>query len=490
MASSRRPGSPARRAAAWAATGLALAGCAVGPDYLVPEQVVPDVWHQDLVRGLAEGESNLQTWWTVFEDPLLGSLIERAAQGNLDLAEAIARVDESRARLGIARGDWFPTADGTGSYERTRISNEILDKPQPPISRSDNRYSLGFDASWEIDFFGRIRRSVESANAGLESSVEDFRDVLVVLYADVAINYVRVRTLQEQIRITQDNIETQRGTLSLVIDRNRAGLVGDLDVRQAEQNLASTESTLPRLRQDLSLAVHRLGVLLGLPPSSLYAELADPAPIPLPPEEVILGVPRDLLRQRPDVRAAERALASQTAQIGVATADLYPRFALLGTFAFEATDIASWITGKSHSFGFGPAFRWNIFDGGRIRSNIETQEALTQQLIESYENTVLLALEDVENSMVSFVEEQFRRDALERSAIAAAQATELVQTLYRTGLTDFQNVLDTERTQFQRENELAESVGLVSENLVSIYRSLGGGWQPEDAEAEPSEPAP
>ncbi len=472
---------PLRRRATAAAllAGLTLAGCAVGPDYAPPELEVPDAWHMELTRGLSQGEANLQTWWDYFDDPLIADLVQRSAEGNFDLRQAIARIDQSRAERGIARGDWFPTTDAIGSYQRARTSNRISSDVPDPQQRTDNFFSTGFDATWEIDVFGRIRRQVESASAGLQASIEDYRDVLVSLFADVAIAYIDVRTFQERIRVTQANIQAQRGTLSIVRDRNRAGLVGDLDVRQAEQNLASTESTLPVLRQGLAFSIHRLGVLLGKPPSSLYAELTPIQEIPSVPTEVLVGIPAELLRQRPDVRAAERALAEQTAQIGVATADLYPRFSLLGTFAFEATDVASWIAGKpSSSFSFGPSVRWNIFDGGRIRSNIELEEARTQEALDFYENTVLLALEDVENAFVAFVEEQERRDALERSAIAAARATGLVQTLYRTGLTDFQNVLDTERSQFEREDELAESEGQVSQNLVAIYRALGGGWTP------------
>jgi multidrug efflux system outer membrane protein len=260
------------------------------------------------------------------------------------------------------------------------------------------------------------------------------------------------------------------------VDRNRAGLVPDLDVRQAELNLATTEAFLPQLVQALAESVHRLGVLIGDRPSSLYGELEQRQPIPRPPDEVLIGVPATLMRQRPDIRRAERQLAAQTARIGEATADLYPRFALLGTFAFSATDVAKLFAGDAGNFSFGPAFRWNIFDAGRIRNNIRAQDALTEQALSSYEQTVLLALEDVENSMVAFVQEQDRRDALDRSVVAAQKAVELVTTLYRIGLTDFQNVQDTERRLFQQEDAFAASDGLVTRNLIRIYKALGGGW--------------
>jgi NodT family efflux transporter outer membrane factor (OMF) lipoprotein len=432
----------------------------------------------ELMKGLVEGEGKLETWWVAFDDPMLTSLIERAAQGSLDIHQAVARVDEARARRGIARGAWFPSLENSSSYERYRISEEIL-QVVPPGSRTGNFWSAGLDASWEIDFFGRIRRSVESATAGLQASVEDYRDVLVSVFAEVGITYVEVRALQERIRLAELNVRNQRSTLQLVIDRNRAGLVGDLDVRQAEQNLARTESFIPTLRSNLAAAIHRLGVLLGEPPSRLFGELGPQALIPKPPDEILVGVPANLLRQRPDIRQAERALAAQTAQIGVAKADLYPRFTLVGTFALQATDFAKWFTGDAFSYGFGPAVRWNLFDGGRVRANVQAQEALTEQALIDYEQTVLVALEEVENAMVAFVQENDRRDALRRSVVASVAATDLVKTLYRTGLTDFQNVLDTERTQFQEQDTLAESEGFVTQSLIDVYRALGGGWPPQ-----------
>jgi NodT family efflux transporter outer membrane factor (OMF) lipoprotein len=441
-----------------------------------PEAPAPDLWHQDLVRGLGEGEANLQSWWTLLDDPPLVSLVERSARQNLDILQAVARLDQARAQRGIARGAWFPSASTFGDYTRFKGSEEIVAVPGIGEEQGINR--IGIDATWEIDVFGRIRRSVESATAGLEASLEDYRDVLVAVFAEVALNYVDVRTFQQRLRYALRNVENQRDTLQLVLDRNRAGLVGDLDVRQAEQNLASTEATIPDLRTGLALAIHRLGVLLGEPPAALYAELSDPGDIPTPPERVLVGVPRDVLRQRPDVRSAERQLAAQTAQIGVATADFYPRLAILGTFAFSALDAAKLFTGKASNFSFGPTLTWNIFDGGRIRSNVHVQEGLSEELLSGYEQTVLRAYEDVENSMVSYVQEQERRDALDRSVTASRQAVELVKTLYRTGLTNFQNVLDTERSLFLAEDDLAASEGLVTQNLIRVYRALGGGWTP------------
>jgi NodT family efflux transporter outer membrane factor (OMF) lipoprotein len=466
-----------------------VAGCTVGPDYVPPKTDLPDLWEQDLSEGLADGEADLRTWWTAIDDPMLDGLIERATQGNLDLRQAVASIREARAQLGIASGELFPSVDGIGSIENSRISNNVAAQTAPPQSRTDTLYAAGLDASWELDFWGRIRRGIESADASIGTSIEDYRDTLVILYADVASTYVQIRTLQSRIASALDNVETQRGALRLTIDRNRAGLAPDLDVRQAELNLATTEAFVPTLRSALAENINRLAVLLGQYPSEVNDQLAAAEPIPKPPEEVLVSLPTDLLRQRPDIRAAERTLAAQTAQIGVATADLYPRFSLSGSFALESFSTSDFWKWESRSFSFGPAFRWNIFDAGRIRSNIALQDALTDQALLSYEQSVLSAVEEVNSALAAYVEEKIRRAALARSVVAARQSVALVDTLYRTGLTDFQNVLDTQRSQFQQEDALAESEGLVTQNLIRIYRALGGGWAPEAAEGAPEEGA-
>ena len=462
-----------------------LQGCAVGPDYVAPEPELPDFWHVELTRGLTTGEADLQTWWTVFNDPLLDGLILRSAQGNLDLAEALGRVMESRALLGIATGDFSPSADAVGSIQRTRTSENVVPVILAPARRSDTFYQLGLDSSWEIDVWGRIRRSVESADAGLQATVEDYRDVLVSLYAEVATTYVEVRALQARIVSSLNNVRTQRGSLKLTQDRRDAGIGSELDVSQAQLNLATTEAFVPTLRSRLARAIHRLGVLLGEAPSTLFAELQSQRPIPGPPGEILVGLPTELLRQRPDIRAAERELASQTARVGVATAELYPRFSLTGFFAWETFIASETLNGDSRAYSFGPAVRWNLFDGGRIRSAIRAEDARTEQSLARYEQTLLRALEDVENAMVAYAQERERRDALARSVEAARKAVELVNVLYRTGLTDFQNVLDSERSQFQQEDDLAQSEGFVSQNLIAIYKALGGGWAPLASATQP-----
>ncbi len=463
---------------------ILLQGCfgigpKVGPDYVTPELEMQDAWHQAVTEGLSDGEANLQTWWTVFNDPVLNGLIERAGWGNLGLKEAFARIKEARAQRGIAVGERFPDIDSTGAGMRKRSPHTFL-PPTTQRSRTDEFFKFGGEGSWEIDFWGRIDRSVESTDAILEASVEDYRDVLVVLYAEVSTNYVEVRALQDRIKYVRGNIETQRKSLQLTNNRFNAGLAPDLDVQQAELNLAKTESTLPTLQMLLVQTINRLGVLLGEHPGALHDELGKPASIPKPTEQIMVGLPVELLRQRPDIRQAERELAAQTALIGVAKADLYPSFSLFGTFEVAANDFSDVFSySKSRMHSFGPSFRWNIFDGGRVRNQIRVEDARTEQALNSYEQTVLNALEDVENAMVSYIQEDVRREALERSVMAARKSTELVGTLYVNGLTDFQNVQEMERFQFEQEDLFADSEGKVIRNLISIYRSLGGGWAPE-----------
>ena len=481
------PRSPAAGpiAAALAALCLGLTlGCKVGPDYVPPETEMPDAWNQELTEGLAEGEASLETWWSVLNDPVLASLIERARAGNLDLKAAVARVVEARARLGIASGDKFPLIDTVGSYQRSRLSEEVL-PDFPGLKRTQDNFQGGFDLTWEIDLFGRVRRSIESAGALADASIETYRDVLVSLLAEVALNYIEVRSLQARIRFAESNIEAQQETLQLTRDRLQAQLVPELDVRQAELNLASTESVVPALRLLLVQAVNRLGVLLGERPSALHQELGTDADIPDPPEQVAVGLPTELLRQRPDVRQAERRLAAQTAQVGVATADLYPRFSLSGSFVLAADDAGQMWDQGARQYSYGPRMSWNFFDGGRIRNNIKAEDALAVEARLRYEQTVLVALQEVEDALVAFTQEAERRDALQRTVVAAQRSVELVQTLYRTGLTDFQNVLDMERSLFVQQDLYAESQGLVVQNLILLYRALGGGW--DATEADPDE---
>jgi multidrug efflux system outer membrane protein len=474
----------------WVLLAGLISGCAVGPDYKAPEVTAPDAWHQDLMTGLETGEVRLEDWWKNLDDAILDDLMIQAASGNLDLKAAAARIMEARALLGVASGFKYPTVDGFGSALGQRVS-EDFGIPTTAQKREDGYYELGVDAGWELDFWGRVRRSVESAEANYQASIENYRDVMVLLYAEIALNYAQVRKLQAQILYTESNIKAQRSTLQITRDRYKADIAPLLDVHQAELNLARTESNLPTFRTALAQAVHRLGVLLGVEPTTLYDTLSPVGPIPRPPEDVFISIPADMIRQRPDIRQAERNLAARTAQIGVATAELYPRFSLIGDIGFSAT--SNLINVDNLFWTIGPVFRWSIFNAGRIRSQIKIREAQTEQALLFYENTVLRALEEMENALKAYVEETKRFESLGRSVTAAQKSVDLVMQLYKIGLTDFQNVLDMERSLAQQQDFYAESQGLITQNLVRIYKAMGGGWEsdiPEGMEEASTESKP
>ena len=495
---------PARRAGAILSMTLVMAliaSCSwkVGPDYVPPEEnELPDAWHEAAVDGLAEGESNIQTWWKVLNDPVLDDLILRAAAGNLSLQESFYRVVEARALRGMATGEKVPSIDAFGSYTRAEFSEAGV-SPVPPGTGAQNLWNLGVGFTWELDVWGRVRRSVESATAGFEASVEDYRDVLVGVFSEVALSYVEIRALQDRIDYAYGNIKTQEQTMQLTQDRFSAGLVSLLDVAQSESILAATRSEIPVLETALEVAYNRLAVLLGQHPGSLQSELDGvPGRIPRLPDMASVGLPADLLRQRPDIRAAERELASQTALIGVARGELYPTFGLAGNLQLEALKFSDLGDSSSVTWGLGPFFRWNIFAGGRIRNRIRAEEARTTQALIRYEDTVLRAVQEVENAMVGYQNERERRRRLSNSVDATQRSLELVLTQYKAGLTNFQNVLDTQRSLFDRQDLLAESHGLVVQDLISLYRALGGGWDPDfmepamtlNADAQSADPPP
>jgi len=448
---------------------------------------MPDAWNTASTAGVVEGEAPLETWWAVFDDPELTSLIERSRLTNLSLREAVWRVEEARAVRGVAAGQRYPQIDATAEAGRSEASDNGVLGDLAPEGGFDaaNLFDAGVGASWEIDLWGRVRRQVESADAAVDASVEDYRDVLVGLFAEVAVNYVTVREQQERLRLARANVDGQESTLRLTRDRFDAGLVSGLDIAQAESVLAATRSLIPVLERNRQIALNRLAVLLGTTPGALDDELAAEDRIPEEPDAITTGLPADLLRQRPDIRAAERRLASQTARIGVATADLYPRFSLTGFLGLQATDAGDLFSSDSVNWSVGLPIRWKLFAGGAVRSQIAAEEARTEQLLAAYERTVLLALEEVEGAMIAFDTELERRTRLAESVDATQRSLDLVLTQYRAGLTDFQNVLDTQRSLRNQQDDLAASEGLVIKNLISLYRALGGGWDPDAPEPQP-----
>ncbi len=417
-----------------------------------------------------EDPQTLSKWWTTLKDPVLSGLIQRAVYGNLDLKKARARIREARARRGIAKSALFPTVDASSSAVRSRSSEDR------GMGQTDTLYSAGLDASWELDIFGGVRRSVETADANIEAAQEGLRDVLVSLLAEVALNYIDVRAYQARLTVAESNLGSQNETLQLTQWRYEAGLSDRLDVEQAHYNLENTQSQIPPLRTGAEQAMNRIAVLLGEEPGTVHKELETYTAIPAIPLQVAVGVPADLLRRRPDVRQTERDLAAQTAKIGVATADLYPKFTLNGSIGLEAFSLGNLFTSGSRTFSAGPSVTWRVFDAGAIRQNIEVQSALQEQYLITYEAAVLNALKEVENAVVAYGEEQNRRESLREATGAAQRAVDLAQLKYQAGLSDFLNVLIAQRSLISFQDQLVQSDGTVVSNLVRLYKALGGGW--------------
>ena len=461
-----------------------IQACKVGPDYVRPEAPEPDAWQMKVAEEVNQDEPPILTWWDELGDTVLTDLVRRAEFSNLDLKIAVARVREARALRGVAVGGYFPDVTLNGAYSYFKISENSLQGQAQQEAGFDiepqEQWDFSLDASWEIDVWGRVRRQVEAATAQFEASVEDYRDVLVSLYAEVAAGYIDVRTFQTRLDFARQNAETQRQTVQLTRDRFNAGLVSGLDVSQAETNLASTEAEIPSLEIAVNNSLNRLAVLLGETPGALNGELGEIGPIPEPPDEIATGLPAELLRRRPDVRRAERLLAAQTALVGVAVADLYPSFSLTGILSLVAGGGTNLLTGESVGWSLIPGVRWNLFAGGKIRNNIRVQEARTEQALHIYEQSVLLALEEVEDVMVAYVSEKVRRDRLAEAAGAAQRSVNIVRTQYLSGLTDFQRYLDSERALFVEQDRLAASEGQVVRNLIALNKALGGGWSQQD----------
>lgn len=453
---------------------ILFAGCAaVGPDYVAPEVVSPAVWHTGLNGGLNPKALDLPTlaeWWIALKDPILNGLIEQAIDRNLDIKEARARIREARAQLRASGAALLPAIDSAASATRSRGSENR------GSSHTTELYSIGFDASWELDLFGGTRRAVQAAAAELEVQEENLRDVLVTLLAEIALNYLDLRTYQERLRVTEENLASQEETADLAQMRRLAGLTDELAVEQSRYNLESTRSQVPVLRTGIEAAKNRLAVLTGIPPGQLHEQLEAVRPVPAPPPEIVVGVPAETLRQRPDVRKAERSLAAQTARIGVATADLYPRLKLFGSIGLESLSAGNLFDAAGLARSIGPSLSWPLFDAGAIRSNIEIQSALQEQALCQYESAVLGALEEVENALQGYQDELERQGTLTLAAEAARKAVELSRIKYQAGLTDFVSVLEAERSRLGFEDQMAESAGNVTANLVRIYKALGGGW--------------
>lgn len=464
-----------------ASSALFAASCAaVGPDYETPQLALPAAWRQPREAGLADGTPLVGEWWQSFGDPLLADLVAQALQQNLDLRAAFARLAAARALRGVAAGDQWPSLDARASFEDRQESRNT---PFGAFIPRTNIHAVAVDAAWELDLWGRVRRSVEAAARDLDASEADVRGAQVTVAAEVVATYIDLRAAQRRLAIAQANLQLQERTQALVESRRNAGLVVERDVAQAATNVESTRARLPALEASSLQAQNRLAVLLGKAPADLPPAIAAVGAMPVLPASIAVGVPADLLRRRPDVQAAERRFAAEVARIGVAEAERYPRLSLAGTFGFAANAAADVFTKGSDVLAWGPSLRWNLFDGGRLRQRVEALEANAEAAQIAWEQAVLLALEETENAMMRFVREQSRRDSLARAAAQAARAVELAQTQYRAGLSDFQTVIDSQRTVASIEDELVGSDAAVAGSLVAIFKALGGGVAPVEVES-------
>ncbi|PYU90880.1 MAG: hypothetical protein DMG08_16705 [Acidobacteria bacterium] len=450
---------------------LLLAGCAVGPNYKRPLVPVPEQWTVAPARGTSTQALETDEWWSSFRDPELNSLVERAADRNLDLKLALERVQEARAARGIARSGYFPSVDAGVSATRLRggISQGVI-RAVPSSADPDARPSLispfetnsfqgNLSASWEIDVFGGIRRGVEAAAADAAAAEENRRDVLVILLGDVGRVYAQLRGFQRRLEIANKNIKTQQDTLDLTAARAQAGLATELDVSSG-----------------IDVSVHRLSVLLAEEPGALRSELEKTSPIPSVGPDVEVGLPSGLLQRRPDIRRAEAQLAAATARVGEAKADLFPRFLLTGTAGRQATQLSDLTLGLGNFFSFGPGISVPLFNGGRIRSNIAVQASRQRAALIGYRSAILNALEEVQNALVNYSDEQERRDRLDQAVRQSQLAVDLAAEQYRAGLVDFLSVLEAQRALYANEDQLVQSQTSVTTNLVTLYRALGGGW--------------
>ena len=453
---------------------VALGGCAaVGPDYAKPDKVMPANWANAPANSAMTQDQDLSRWWLKLGDPLLSGLIVQSLKDSPDLRSAQAKLREARARRGLAGANQFPTISASASENYSK-SNAALANTG---GFTGELYNAGFDASWEPDIFGGTRRAKEAAQADLEGSEASLHDTQVSLVAEVALNYVELRAYQAQLGIAWDNLSSQTETLALTGWRAEAGLTSSLDVEQARTNREQTRAQIPGLETSLAQAKHRLAILLGQTPGALYDKLEKPAPIPSSPDNVAVGIPADALRQRPDVRVAERKLAAETARIGETTATLYPVFKLSGSIGWEALGFGALGSSDSLTRSLLGSVSATLFDGGRIRQNIEIQNAIQEQALVNYEKTVLTALEEVENALVSYANSRKREQALREAANAAHNAVLMARYRYAGGITDFQIVLDTERTLLTVQDSLKITEAESISDMIRLYKALGGGWQ-------------
>lgn len=448
-----------------------LSACtAVGPNYQPPPQEMPAQWQPTDARITPTAGLSSGAWWALFNDPLLDSLIAEATVANQGLHKAEAKVRAARAQRIIAAANG--SLDGAASGSSARRS----DNTSSSGGRQD-LFQIGFDAGWELDLFGGIQRATESADASLAASHEEMRDVLVTLQAEVARNYMDLRGNQKRIVTTRDNIITQEKTVALVEGRLQMGLGNELDLMNAKTQLSLTKSALPALEKASRLAMYQLALLVGQAPASLISRLSDAGPGLNIPQKISMDLPSDLLRQRPDIRATERRLAAATADIGVATADLFPKFSLAGLLGLQSKSLGDLITSGSRYWSIGPTISLSLFDRGKVRAVIEVKNALRDQALAEYEGTVLSALGEVETALVTLAREQETLHILGDAVDSGSKAVTIANGLYQSGLSDFLNVLQSEKALYQSQDQMAQSEQRLAQSFIALFKALGGGWQ-------------
>jgi NodT family efflux transporter outer membrane factor (OMF) lipoprotein len=465
---------------------LLASGCVIiGPDFIPPPAPVADAWLEKDEAQLTSATDHHEEWWSVFDDPVLNALVEEASLQNLGLQGAGLRILEARAQLGIATGNLYPQVQQLNAEASTVGGSR----------NAANSIGGSLDAAWELDFWGKFRRGVESADARYLATIADYDDIMVTLTAEVARTYILIRTLEERIRLAEESVATQRRSLEIAENRFEGGLVTELDVQQARSLLANTEALIPRFKVDLQRAQHALSVLLGTPPADLAAKLKVPGEgggIPEVPAKVAVGIPADLLRRRPDIRRAELQAAAQSPLIGVAKADLLPHFTLIGSIGLRASDspltakggssVSDLVDSDSVTYFAGPSLSWDLLNYGRIRNEVRVQDARFQQTIVNYQDTVLRAAQEVEDAMAGFLRGQEEAAFLAEAVAASRRSVEIALLQYGEGLTDYQRVLDTQRGLTADQDNLTATQGSVALDLVGMYKSLGGGWQMRDGQ--------
>jgi multidrug efflux system outer membrane protein len=457
-----------------------VTGCAVGPDYQPIETPVPDAWAGPTPETVSPAVLDMAVWWKSFDDPVLASLVERVMASNLDMKLAQARIRQARAVRGISVSGLGPAINAGGSFQRSQTSLGGTLEGKNGVSDDGviaNLYQTGFDAAWELDVFGGVRRGVEAADADLLAAEEDRNSIRVTLAAETAVNYINLRGYQQQIIIARNNLTAQQHNAGLTRKKYQAGLSSALDTVNADALAASTAAQIPLLESSAQQAIYSLSLLIAREPGTLLPELRVPSPIPAAPPSVPVGVPSELLRRRPDIRSAEARIHAATARIGVATADLFPKFTLSGSSGFQGSDSNSWLNWSNWFWSYGPSVNWQIFNTGKTLSNIELNKALEEQSFISYQQTVLTALQEVDNALIASAKEREHYQALSTAVAANRKAVFLATELYRHGQSDYLNVLIAQRSLYTSEDALVQSTRTVSTNLVALYKALGGGWE-------------